>query len=84
MFVETRDNIIVTYGTPRNEYFQPRDTAGEFSTALRPLLLPYLDFGQNSRTTMWKVVPCNGGGPCRMTRPDWSHCFPAKNTSSMN
>ncbi len=29
---------------PETEYFQPRDTAGNFSTPLQPLLLTYLDF----------------------------------------
>ncbi len=31
---------------PKTEYFQPRDTSGNFSTELRPLLLTYLDFGR--------------------------------------
>ena len=30
---------------PETEYFQPRDTQGEFSTPLRPLLLTYVDVG---------------------------------------
>lgn len=29
---------------PETEYFQPRDSAGDFSTPLQPLLLTYLDF----------------------------------------
>ncbi len=31
---------------PETQYFQPRDTQGEFSTPLEPLLLTYLDFGK--------------------------------------
>ena len=30
---------------PETAYFQPRDTAGEFSTPLKPQLLSYVDFG---------------------------------------
>jgi len=30
---------------PKTQFFQPRDTAGKFSTPLNPQLLTYLDFG---------------------------------------
>ena len=31
---------------PETQYFQPRDTAGEYSTPLKPLLLTYVDFSR--------------------------------------
>ena len=31
---------------PHTQYFQPRDSSGNFSTPLKPLLLTYVDFGR--------------------------------------